>query len=115
MILLKDFLKKIDGQILTQKVDISNTKIKDGYVSDLLSDVMGNAKEGQVWITIMRHLNVVAVASLANLSAVVFAKNYKPEKAVIDKANEEGICLISTSLPTFEVTGILYEMLKKTR
>ncbi|HCX72101.1 MAG TPA: hypothetical protein DHM37_00095 [Candidatus Cloacimonas sp.] len=113
MILLKDFLEKIDGKVLTTEVDISQTEIKDGYVSDLLSDVMGNAEEGQVWITIMRHLNVVAVASLANLSAVVFAKSYQPEDAVIKKANQEGICLISTPLPTFQVAGILYEMLKK--
>jgi predicted transcriptional regulator len=44
---------------------------------------------------------------------VVFAKSYQPEDAVIKKANQEGICLISTPLPTFQVAGILYEMLKK--
>jgi hypothetical protein len=109
---LQNFLNLIDGNILTQQTDIANIEIKDGYVSDLLSDVMGNANEGSVWITIMRHLNVIAVASLAGLSAVVFSKAIVPDKTVIDKANEEGICLISSPLSTFELAGRLYGLLQ---
>ncbi|RLC52291.1 MAG: hypothetical protein DRZ79_01415 [Candidatus Cloacimonadota bacterium] len=108
---LTDYLDEIDGKILTENVNPEKIFVNDGYVSDLLSDVMGNAKAGQVWITIMRHLNVIAVASLTNLSAIVFAKNMIPEPTVISKANEEGICLISSPLSAFVLAGKLYKKL----
>lgn len=104
-------IEAIDGKILTGNKDLCDMKIKNGYVSDLLSDVMGNAREGDLWITIMRHLNVVAVAALTGVSAVVFTRGIVPDEAVITKAKEENTCLISTSLPTFEVAGKIYNLL----
>jgi predicted transcriptional regulator len=109
---LQEYIDIIDATVLTKQSNLADIEITEGYVSDLLSDVMGNAKEGSVWITIMRHLNVIAVASLAGLGAVVFSKNIVPEQAVIDKANEEGICLINSSLSTFELAGKLYGLLQ---
>jgi predicted transcriptional regulator len=53
--------------------------VKGGYVSDLLSDVMGNASEGDVWATLQTHKNVMAVASLKELAAVVLVKGFKPD------------------------------------
>jgi|SRR5690554_1951796 len=108
---LKRFIESIDGEVLTPGIKIDGILIEDGYVSDLLSDVMGNAKENQVWITIMRHLNSVAVASLVNIPCIVFAKGIKPDKDVISKAETENICLITTTLPSFEVAGRLYTLL----
>jgi predicted transcriptional regulator len=107
---LKEFLEIIEGKLLT-KENIMDIEINGGYVSDLLSDVMGNAQEGQVWITIMRHLNVVAVASLTNVPAITFSKGYMPDAAVIAKADQEGITLISSNLNTFDIAGILYKHL----
>ncbi len=108
---VENLIKLIDGKLLTDNDQQQEIEIKGGYVSDLLSDVMGNAREGDIWITIMKHLNVIAVASLASLSAVVFAKNIMPDKAIIAKANEEEICLISSSLSSFELAGKLYSFL----
>jgi hypothetical protein len=110
-ITVQEVIKLTNGSLLTNHSSSAELEINDGYVSDLLSDVMGNAKEGSVWITIMNHLNVIAVASLAGLSLVVFSKSIIPEKMVIDKANEEGICLISSSLSTFELAGRFYNLL----
>lgn len=111
---LNDYLPAIKGRLLTEGNDL-NKEITGGYVSDLLSDVMGNAREGQVWITIMRHLNVIAVASLTNLTAITFSKGFLPDDTVIKKANQVGIPLISSDLETFEITGILYRELEKDR
>ena len=110
-ITLKELMPLIDGKVLTKNNDLENIEITNGYASDLLSDVMGNAKEGHLWITIMRHLNVIAVASLTGLPAVVFAKNILPNQTVILNANEENVCLINRSLSTFEIAGILYGLL----
>lgn len=108
---IENLQKIIEGKILTQHDPQKEIEINGGYVSDLLSDVMGNAREGFVWITIMRHLNVIAVASLTNLAAVIFSKNIVPDQAVIAKADEEDICLINSSLPTFELAGRLFNLL----
>jgi len=108
---LTDFLKNIPHKILCGNPD--NTLITGGYVSDLLSDVMGNAKEGNVWITIMKHLNVIAVASLADIPVIIFSKGTVPENAVIEKAKEKNIVLITTELTTFETCGKLYVFLNQ--
>jgi len=110
---LNDFLKSIPHKILSGKALIDNVEISGGYISDLLSDVMGSAKENEVWITIMRHLNVVAVASLASIPAVIFSKGIIPEQVVMEKAESEGIILISSELSTYEVSGKLYEFMSE--
>jgi hypothetical protein len=113
MITLDKFIEVIDGELLTTEIDPSTINIENGYVCDLLSDVMGNALEKQVWITIMRHLNVIAVASLTGIPAVVFSKDIKPDAAVLKKAMEEDICLISTPLSSFDAAGNLFKILGK--
>lgn len=105
------FLEKITGTNVTPTIDIANVVIDGGYVSDLLSDVMGSAQPQQVWITIMKHLNVIAVASMTGIPCIVFAKDSKPDEAVIKKAIEEGICLFSSDMAVFELAGILYLLL----
>lgn len=105
-----ELLAAIDGEIVTEN-NPEELEITGGYVSDLLSDVMGNAREGDLWITIMRHLNVVAVASLTGVAAIVFAKGIIPAEAVIAKANDEGICMITSNKETFDTSGIVYALL----
>jgi hypothetical protein len=62
---IKDLVKELGLEVLSCK-DSLDREIKGGYCSDLLSDVMGNAKEGDIWITLQVHKNIIAVASLKN-------------------------------------------------
>lgn len=78
------------------------------YVSDLLSDVMAHAREGNLWLTIQTHQNVAAVALLTGLSAIVFTGGARPEEQTLAKAQLERINLICTDLPSYETAGILY-------
>jgi len=87
-------------------------EIVGGYVSDLLSDVMGNAREGQLWITLQNHANVLAVCSLKDLAGVVLVKGIVPSDELIAKALDENIPLLGSSLPTFETAGNLFKLLK---
>jgi len=89
-----------------------NAEVKSGYVSDLLSDVMGNAMEGQIWITLQTHKNILAVASLKDLSAIILIKGLKPDQDVLLKSEEEGIPVLGTDLDTYTICGRLYELLK---
>ena len=85
--------------------------INGGYVSDLLSDVMGTAQENQVWITLQTHKNVMAIASLKDLSAVILVKGLQPDADTLAQSNEEGIPILGTSEQTFEMSGKLYNLM----
>lgn len=90
-----------------------NNEIKGAYVSDLLSDVIGNAGEGQIWITLQTHQNIIAVASLKDLSAIIIVRGATPETDTIEKSNTENIPVLVTDLDTFSIAGRLFELLKK--
>ncbi|NLM37564.1 MAG: serine kinase, partial [Firmicutes bacterium] len=75
---LKELVKVIEADVVTGH-DQLETNFAGVYVSDLLSDVIGHAQEGQVWLTIQTHVNVVAVALLLNLAAIVFTAGAAPE------------------------------------
>jgi serine kinase of HPr protein (carbohydrate metabolism regulator) len=90
-----------------------NRKIYGGYSSDLLSDVMGHADHGLVWITLQTHKNVMAVASLKELAAVILIKNNVPEADMLKEAIEEGIPILGTELQAFEMSGKLFNLLTK--
>jgi predicted transcriptional regulator len=90
-----------------------NREITGGYTSDLLSDVMGHSEAGDTWITIQTHKNVIAIASLKELAAVIMVKSYEPEADTIAQSNEEGIPILGTDKQAFEITGLLYNLIKK--
>jgi hypothetical protein len=80
-------------------------EVQGGYASDLLSCVMARAKPGTAWLTLQAHPNVVAVASLLDLSAVVLTEGVEPELETIQRAQENGITLLGSSETTFTVAG----------
>ncbi len=102
----------LDLKVLSGHNGLSD-EITGGYVSDLLSDVMGNAREGQIWITLQTHQNIIAVASLKDLAAIIIVKGLRPDTDTIEKSNIENIPVLSTSLDTFNMAGRLFELLKK--
>ena len=72
-------------------------------MGDLLSVVMGNAAEEQVWITIQSHVNIVAVASLRSVSAIIIAHGFEPDEDTIESAREEEITILTTKLDPFSI------------
>lgn len=87
-------------------------EVSGGYVSDLLSDVMGHAEKETIWITLQVHRNVVAVAALKEVAAVVLVNGAVPDEQTLAEAREEGVALLTTPMPAFEAAGRLYELLK---
>ncbi|MDR0766594.1 MAG: serine kinase [Odoribacteraceae bacterium] len=86
-------------------------EVSGGYTSDLLSDVMGHAREGQVWITIQAHRNVIAIASLKEIAAVILVRGRRPDEETASASDQEGIPVFSTPLDAFEASGILHGLL----
>ena len=69
---------------------------------------MANANEGDIWITLQRHINIIAVAQLKGLAGIVLVNGRHPEPACADKAREEHIPVVSTPLSAFDAVGVLY-------
>jgi hypothetical protein len=107
---LQEIINTLQLKPLTEIKDYQTVTPACGYASDLLSCVMAGAAHQSVWVTLQAHINIVAVASLLDLSAIIITENAQPDEATIAKANEEGINLFSTQEPTFSVVGRLWEL-----
>lgn len=81
--------------------------VQGGYASDLLSCVMAEAKTGFIWVTMQGHPNVVAVASLLDLAAVVVTENSPVDAVTLQRAEEKGIPLLATEHDTFTTVARL--------
>jgi len=90
--------------------DRLDREVTGAYASDLLSDVMAKSKAGDVWITLQTHMNIVAVAALNDLAGIILVNGREPEEATLKKAEDEGIVIMVSKEPTFEIAGKLYEM-----
>jgi hypothetical protein len=106
--LVKEVAEKLELKILAAGQDQAVTS---GYVSDLLSDVIANAEEGCLWITVQRHLNIVAVAQLKKLAGIVLSRGSEPDAAVLARAEQEGLFILSTPETSFTVAGRLYALI----
>lgn len=107
---VKDIVKSLNLRVFSGETGLSN-EVEGGYVSDLLSDVMGHADAGSVWITLQNHKNVMAIASLKEIAAVILVKGIEPESDTAAQSNQEGIPILVASEGTFEVSGKLYKLL----
>lgn len=109
---LAELVEKLNLSIFSGKEALSKS-VTGGYTSDLLSDVMGHAGPGQVWITLQTHKNVVAIASLKELSAIILVKGYKPDDEMLSQSIAERIPVLGTTLETFEITGHVFMLLNR--
>jgi len=89
--------------------DQLNQEVTGGYAGDLLSDVIAHSAKGNVWVTIQTHPNIIAVASMKELAAIILAGGREPDPETLQKAREEGIPLLISLLPAFELAGRLYQ------
>ena len=107
---LDDVVKEISLDLKTCNSCLNN-QVTGAYVSDLLSDVMANSKNGNIWITLQMHMNIVAVAGLNNLAGIIVVGGREPDQEVLEKAETEKVAIMTTPLTTFEIAGRLYQML----
>lgn len=105
--LLSKLISSLDVQPVIFGEDV---EVTGGYVSDLMSDVLANAKPGNLWVTNQKHVNIVAVASLLGLAGVIIAGSAEPDENTVEKARQEKVSLFKTNLSAFDVVGRLYEL-----
>ncbi|MBQ8415286.1 MAG: hypothetical protein IJX13_00070 [Clostridia bacterium] len=95
---------------LREKLSLKPLAMPDGereihgaYIGDLLSWVMGRAQGGNAWITIMSNVNIVAVASLADVSCIILAEGVEPDTSVCTVAEQKGVNLLSTEKDAYKI------------
>jgi predicted transcriptional regulator len=91
-----------------------DAEVTGGYSSDMLSCAMAGAAQGNLWVTLQGHLNVVAVATLNELAGVIVTEGKPVSPEALAKADDEGIPILTTRLDTFEVCGRLWGLGVKT-
>ena len=107
---IREIATSLDVKIVQDEFD--DTALKGAYTSDLLSDVMANAKDGGALITIQAHKNTVAVATLVNISCIIICNNRPLPEDMLQAAKEEGIAVLLSIENQFTVSGKLWELLK---
>ncbi|MHC4212596.1 MAG: serine kinase [Planctomycetota bacterium] len=90
--------------------DKLGVEVANGYVSDMLSDVLANSDENYLWITLQIHPNIVAIASMKGLAGIVIINSREPEPETIAKAQEKGIPILVSEMGAFELSGNLYSL-----
>jgi hypothetical protein len=88
-----------------------NREVKGGYVGDLLSDVIANSKENDIWITRQIHQNIVAVASLKDLAGIILVQGAEPAPETVEKAAKEGIPVMVSDLAAFDIAGRVHRLI----
>ena len=101
----QDLIEKIGLKSLSQ---FEHREITGVFVSDMLSDVMANAKSGNLWLTVQTHKSIIPAANLVDISAVVITNGKQVPQETVDLATRYKIAVLSTALPTFDLVGKLY-------
>lgn len=106
---LVELVNTLDLTVAAAK-DHLDTEVTGGYASDLLSDVIAHGQVGNIWITLQIHVNIVAVASLKDMAGVVLINGRQPDADTVQRATAEGIPILISKLPMFELVGRLYAL-----
>ncbi|MBL7152109.1 MAG: serine kinase [Phycisphaerae bacterium] len=104
-----ELVQKLNLDVRSAKENLER-EITGGYASDLLSDVLANSKEGNVWITLQLHHNIIGVASMKDLAGIILVNGREPESQTVEKAESENIPVMVSEMPTFELVGKLYNL-----
>jgi serine kinase of HPr protein (carbohydrate metabolism regulator) len=107
---LSEFFDKAQLNVITDK-DFEDRDVTGCYIGDLLSWVMGRARCGNIWITIMDNINIVAVAELTDCSCIVLAENVNADASVVDKANSQGVVIARTEKTSYELAAIISDII----
>jgi hypothetical protein len=104
---IQGLINLTNARLLTPNADTAR-EVKCGYSCDLLSWVMAHGKNGMAWITVQTHMNVVAVATLMEMALVLVPENIQVAQDVLDRAENEGIAILSSEKTAYELCGLMY-------
>ena len=105
---VNDAAATLNAKILTGD---GSREIAGIYACDLLSWVISHAESGDMWVTVMNNVNILAVAALTDVACVVISDDSPVEDDLIQRAAEKDICLLSCELGTAPVVWTIAKQL----
>ena len=105
---IREAAATLEAEILHDQFE--DAELSGAYTSDLLSDALANCKKGGALITIQAHKNTVAVATVADISAIIICNSRPVPEDMLTAAKEHGIAVLLTGENQFTVSGKLYGM-----
>lgn len=106
---LSDLIAAMSFEVILAGDD--SKELSGCYTGDLLSDVMGNAGDGDLLVTIQAHRNTVAVATLKDCPAIIICNDRPVPDDMIKAAESENIALLRTKENQYTVSGKIYNLL----
>lgn len=106
---LKDLIESCGFEV--QCLPEPEREIEGVYIGDLLSWVMGRAQADNAWITIMSNVNVLAVATLADVSCVILAEGVRLDDELAKTAEAKGVNILCSDEPIYETAVKLYNQI----
>jgi hypothetical protein len=106
---LSELARELDLEVRSAAERL-NAEVRGGYASDLMSDVIANAEEGFLWVTMQSHANIVAVAAMKELAGIILVNGREPQEETVAKGEEKNIPILVSRLPAFELIGRLYRL-----
>lgn len=117
-VLLEDVIHALECRVLTRQAAADDRiwmvrPVIGAYACDMLSWVMSHLAAGQVWLTILNSINVIAVAALTDCACVLLTEDVTMPEEILRRADEKSVIVLSTSKPTFETAAILDQLFRK--
>jgi len=106
---LIEIIEKLKLEVRTGS-DQLDVEITGGYASDLMSDVIARAEEGNLWVTLQTHQNIVAVAVMKSLHGIILINSREPDEDTVQKASAQGVPIMISKMSMFELVGRLFEL-----
>jgi len=106
---LTELIRKLNLGVRSASGNLEK-EVAGGYASDLLSDVLAHGRDGDLWVTLQVHQNIVAIASMKNLAGIILVNGREPEQDTLEKAEAENIVIMVSKMPAFELVGRLYSL-----
>lgn len=107
---LSEVAKKLDLKPVTETIDYERD-VNGCYIGDLLSWVMSKAQQDNLWITVMTNINIIAVATLTDVSCIVVPESIVVDAPTVQKANIQGINIFSSSKTSYQLACELAELI----
>lgn len=105
---LTEVVGLLDAEILCGN-DTIDFDIDFVCAGDLMSDILVFSKPKAILLTGLVNVQAIRTSEMLDFSAVVFIRDKKPSKEMLDLARQKKIVLLSTPKTMYLSCGLLYE------